>query len=127
MLNELGLKIMIVEDYQVLREVISEKFSKEGFAVVAAASGEEALAKLESFIPDVILLDVIMPGLNGFEVLQKIRENSDEKIAKTVIMMLSNLGDEEDVQKAMRLGADDYMIKSNFTISEIIEKIKRFF
>lgn len=127
MLNELGLKIMIVEDYQILREVISKKFSQEGFKVFAACNGQEALSNLESFEPDVILLDIIMPGLNGFEVLKKIRDNSDPKISKTVVMMLSNLGDEDDVQKAMRIGADDYMIKSDFTISEIIEKIKRFF
>lgn len=127
MLNDLGIKIMIVEDYKILREVISDKFTKEGFDVFAAANGSEALDNLSSFSPDIILLDVVMPGLNGFEVLNKIRSNPDSGIAKTVIIMLSNLGDDEDVQKAMRLGADDYLIKSNFTVSEIIEKIKRFF
>lgn len=117
-------KILLVEDDSFLREICAKKLTKEGFSVFEAIDGDQALKDLEKTKPDMILLDIILPTINGFEVLEQIRANKDKKIKKIPIIMLSNLGQEEDVKKALSMGANDYLIKAHFTTEEIIEKIK---
>lgn len=118
------IKILFVEDDSFLREICAKKLTKEGFLVFEIVDGEQALKDLEKIEPDIILLDIILPMVNGFEVLEKIRSSKNLKIKEAPVIMLSNLGQEEDVKKAFSLGANDYLIKTHSTIEEIVEKIK---
>lgn len=117
-------KILIVEDYATLRILMAKKLIKEGFNVEQAPDGETAVEKIPTFRPNIILLDIMMPGIDGYEVLKQVRHNSDPEIASIPVIMLSNLGDDEDIKKAMVSGADDYMIKSNITTDDVIAKMK---
>ena len=123
-MEEVRNKILIVEDYATLRTLLAKKLSKEGFNVEQAPDGETAVELIPTFRPNIVLLDIMMPGIDGYEVLRQIRHNSDAEIAATPVIMLSNLGDDEDIKKAMVSGADDYMIKSNITADDVIEKMK---
>lgn len=118
-------KILIVEDDKFLRELISQKLLKENFDIIEAIDGEEGVKKAKEDKPDLVLLDLILPGIDGFEVLSRIK--MDPALAKTPVIILSNLGQREDVEKALKLGAIDYLIKAHFTPGEIIEKIKIIF
>lgn len=114
--------ILVVEDDKFLRELMSQKLTKEGFHIIQAVDGEEGLKKIKEEKPALVLLDLILPGIDGFEVLTRVKE--DPEISKTPIIILSNLGQREDVEKGVKLGATDYLIKAHFTPGEIIEKIK---
>jgi len=114
--------ILIVEDDKFLRELISRKLSGEGFDALEAVDGEEGIKKIKEGKPDLVLLDLILPGIDGFEVLARLRE--DPKISSIPVIILSNLGQREEVEKGLKLGAIDYLIKAHFTPGEIIEKIK---
>lgn len=111
-------KVLIVEDDKFLRELAAQKLTKEGFDLSAAMDGEQGIALAEKVIPEVILLDILLPGIDGFEVLKRIRANAALKGARVV--MLSNFGQTEDLEKAKALGADRFLVKANFTLDEII-------
>jgi DNA-binding response OmpR family regulator len=115
-------KILIVEDDRFLRELIARKLRNEGYEVIEAVDGEEGLKRAKEEKPDLILLDLILPGIDGFEVLAKIKE--DPNLISNPVIILSNLGQREEVEKGLKLGAIDYLIKAHFTPGEIIEKIK---
>lgn len=115
-------KILVIEDDKFLRELISKKLAKEGFAVSEAIDGEEGIKKIKEEKPDLILLDLILPGIDGFEVLSKMKD--DPLLSAVPVIILSNLGQKEDVEKGLKLGAVDYLIKAHFTPGEIIEKIR---
>ncbi len=116
-------KILIVEDDRFLREIASQKLEADGFVVESATNGTEALEHLEKNArPDIIVLDLILPGISGFEVLEKVKQNAVLKDIPVVI--LSNLGQEEDIEKAKSLGATDYLVKAHFSFAEIIKKIR---
>jgi DNA-binding response OmpR family regulator len=114
--------ILVVEDDRFLRELMSQKLIREGFKTILAVDGEEGLKKIKEEKPGLVLLDLILPGIDGFEVLTKVK--ADPEISQTPIIILSNLGQREDVERGMKLGATDYLIKAHFTPGEIIEKIK---
>ena len=114
--------ILIIEDDKFLRQLISQKLFKEGYDVSEAIDGEEGLKKIREEKPGLILLDLILPGIDGFEVLSQMRK--EQEIADIPIIILSNLGQKEDVEKGLNLGAIDYLIKAHFTPGEIIEKVK---
>lgn len=116
-------KILLIEDDEVLRDLCVTKLRKENFEVSTAIDGTEGLRKIEKDIPDLILLDIILPGIDGFEVLKRMR-SSTPQIAKVPVILLTNLGQETDIEKGEALGAVDYLVKANFTTEEIIEKIK---
>lgn len=116
-------KILLVEDDKFLAELCMTKMEKENFTVVLAMDGEEGLQKIDAEEPDLILLDIMLPGIDGFEVLDRVRKHSDPKISKTPIVLLSNLGQDSSVERGLALGADDYLIKANFTTDEIVKKI----
>jgi DNA-binding response OmpR family regulator len=118
-------RVLVVEDDQFLRDLLTTKLDKENFAVTSAIDGPTGLDKITKQKPEVILLDIILPGIDGFEVLKRIRTNPNMQIASLPIILLSNLGQETDVERGRSLGANDYLIKSNFTIDEIIEKIRK--
>lgn len=115
-------KILIVEDDKFLRELIVRKLSNEGYDVVEAVDGEQGVLKIKETKPDLVLLDLILPGIDGFEVLAQKKE--DPFAASIPVIVLSNLGQKEDVDKGLSLGATDYLIKAHFTPREIIEKVR---
>ena len=115
------LKIVLVEDDQFLGGLIASKLTKVGFGVIRAFTGEEGLRKVKAERPELILLDILLPGLSGFDVLARIKE--DPQIMEIPVIMLTNLGQREDVAKATSLGAQDYIIKAHFTPGEITEKV----
>jgi len=115
-------KILIVEDDKFLRELIVKKLSNEGYEVAEAADGEQGLQQIKEAAPELVLLDLILPGIDGFEVLAQKRE--DPFIARIPVVILSNLGQKEDVDKGLNLGAIDYLIKAHFTPGEIVEKVR---
>ena len=112
--------ILIVEDDKFLRELISQKLLKEEYNIIQAVDGEEGLRKAKEENPDLILLDLILPGIDGFEALARMRAEGVDK----PVIILSNLGQREDVEKGLTLGATDYLVKAHFTPGEIIDKIK---
>jgi DNA-binding response OmpR family regulator len=114
--------ILIIEDDRFLREVISQKLLKEGYNPVGAVDGEEGIRKVKEIKPDLVLLDLILPGIDGFEVLSQMKE--DPLLAQIPVIILSNLGQKEEIEKGLKMGAVDYLIKAHFTPGEIIEKIK---
>jgi len=116
--------ILIIEDDKFLRELVAQKLLKEDYDVVEAVDGEEGVRKIKEEKPDLVLLDLILPGIDGFEVLT--RMGKDPEIASIPVIVLSNLGQKEDVERGLKLGAKDYLIKAHFTPGEIIEKIKKY-
>ncbi|MDD3888148.1 MAG: response regulator [Patescibacteria group bacterium] len=116
-------KILIVEDDQFLVKIYQTKLESEGFDIELALDGEEGIEKAGKFMPELILLDLILPKMNGFEVLKKLK--TDEKTKNIPVIVLSNLGQESDVKQGMELGAVNYLIKSDHSINEIIDKIKK--
>jgi DNA-binding response OmpR family regulator len=122
--DELSIKVLVVEDENYLRNVCSKKLTKEGFEVFEAIDGEMALHEILKTKPDIILLDIILPYMNGFEVIEKIRKSPNQDIANIPIVVMSNLGEKQDIKKAKELGANDYLVKSQFTVDEIIKKLK---
>ena len=114
-------KILIVDDDVFLLDMYATKFKEEGFDVEIAQGGKEALAKIkEGLYPEVVLLDVVMPGMDGFEVLGTIRK--DNLIPTSKIIILSNLGQKENIDKGKELGVTDYVVKAYFTPSEVVKK-----
>lgn len=115
-------KIMLVEDDVALRDIYSSRFEAEGYKVVTAADGEEALTIAVKEKPDLILLDVMMPKISGFDVLDILRNTPETKTTKIIVM--SALSQTADMEKGKSLGADEYLVKSQVTLSEVVEKVK---
>ncbi|MEK7120165.1 MAG: response regulator [Patescibacteria group bacterium] len=116
--------ILLVEDDPFLSDIYSTKLESAGFGLSVAYDGEEVFKKIEEKTPELILLDIVLPKMDGFEVLKKLK--SDLRFNKIPVILLTNLGQKEDIDKGMSLGAQDYLIKANFIPSEIVEKIKCF-
>lgn len=115
-------KILVVEDDVFMVDLLEHELKKTGFEVVVARTGKEGVEKFRESKPDLILLDIILPDLNGLDVLREIRSGEDGVKARVVI--LSNLGTEADKGEAKRLGALDYLVKANFSLGEIVERIR---
>ncbi len=116
------MKILIVEDEMVLSKVLKEKFEHSSFECAVAPDGELAVSTAKTFRPDIIVLDLVLPKKNGFTVLKEIKE--DPNIKQTPIIVVSNLGEDSDIKRALSLGAADYFVKSQHPINEIVEKVK---
>lgn len=116
--------ILLVEDEEMLSSMYKTKFEKEGYTIAVAADGEAALETAKNGTFDIVLLDIILPKLDGFAVLKSLRAMDAYK--QVPIIMLTNLGQEEDVEKGKKLGATDYMVKANFTPSQVLEKVQAF-
>ncbi|OGZ36000.1 MAG: hypothetical protein A3A94_00270 [Candidatus Portnoybacteria bacterium RIFCSPLOWO2_01_FULL_43_11] len=115
-------KILIVEDDKFLRELLVRKLESSDMEALVAIDGKEALKKIKEEPAQLILLDLILPGMDGFEILKEIKK--DPATANIPVIILSNLGQREEVEKGMKLGADDYLVKAHFTPAEIVDKIK---
>lgn len=116
------IKILIVDDDAFLLDMYSLKFKEAGFQVEVAENGEDAIKKTKEANPSVILLDIVMPKLDGLETLRQIKKDKIAEGAK--IVLLTNLGQKEDIEKGLKLGADDYIVKAHFTPTEVLNKVK---
>ncbi len=115
-------KILLVEDDPFLLDMYSTKFKEVGFDVAIAQDGEMAIVKAKEIMPELILLDVVLPKKDGFEVLKILK--SDSVMAKIPVVMLTNLGLDSDVKRGLELGAQSYIIKAHFTPTEVVAKVK---
>lgn len=115
-------KILIIEDDSFLQGLASRKLKAEGFEVSGAADHKAAFASMETSKPDLILLDLLLPEVDGFGILAKIRENP--AIKDMPVIIFSNCGEDKDITRAKELGVDEFMVKSNFTLDELVEKVK---
>lgn len=115
-------KILIVEDDNFLRNLLLKKLKSEIYTTFGAADATEAFKNLEVNKPDLVLLDLILPGVDGYEILRKVRQN--EAVKNIPVIIFSNLSEEKDIKKAIDLGATDFMVKSDFALNDLIEKIK---
>jgi DNA-binding response OmpR family regulator len=116
-------KVLIIEDDEDVSRVYEIKLAKEGVETDLAIDGEAGFAKIRSFNPDVVLLDLMIPKRDGFWVLEQVKANPELK--NTKIIVLSNLGQEQDKDRAFSLGAMDYLVKADISIKEVIDKIKK--
>ena len=116
-------KVLVVEDEKMLSEMYKTKFEMEGFEVTQAFDGKEGLDKARQGKPDIILLDIILPKLDGFLVLKEIK--SDAVMKKTPVLLLTNLGQDDDIKKGKELGAEGYFVKSNHSPAEIVEQVRQ--
>ncbi|MFA6099210.1 MAG: response regulator [Patescibacteria group bacterium] len=117
-------KILLTEDDLSLMKIYSNKLRISGFDVSMAITGDEALRKAEIELPELMLLDLILPGKDGFLVLEELKKNPKTKNIPVII--LSNLGQESDIQKGKELGAVDYLIKSDVSLAALVEKVKKY-
>ena len=120
--NQALKKILLVEDDDALAAVYETRLDAEGFAVKRVANGEEALATAMAYKPDLILLDVMMPKVSGFDVLDILRNTPETTNIKVV--MLTALSQDSDKERAQSLGVDDYLVKSQVVIADVVERIK---
>jgi DNA-binding response OmpR family regulator len=117
-------QILIVEDDQFMLKAHEIKFTHEGFDIWFAKDGDEALAFLSRERPDVVLLDLMLPRTSGFDVLATIRKNNTWKDVPVIVM--TNLGQPQDIERAKLLGASDYLIKANTKISDVVKKVREY-
>ena len=123
MANNKNLKILLIEDDPFLLSMYTTKFELENFQVEAAEDGEKGLELALETNPDIILLDILMPKMNGFEVLEKLK--IDAKTKDVPVILLTNLNQKDEIERGMSLGADDYLIKAHFMPTEVVDKIKK--
>jgi len=122
-MTEANKNVFLIDDDPFILDMYTLKFKEHGFGVDSARNGKEALEKLKTLKPDCILLDIVMPEMDGFEVLRELKKSKKGGLPK--VILLTNLGQKEDVEKGMEFGADDYVIKAHFTPSEVVEKVKQ--
>lgn len=118
-----AVNILIVEDDKFLRDLVVKKLTAEGFTVHAVIDGEEGLALMQKEKPDLVLLDLLLPGIDGYEVLERMRKNPT--LSSIPVVVLSNLGQEEDVNRAMQLGVKDFLVKARYTPAEIVREVRK--
>ncbi len=114
-------KILLIEDEKIMINLLEKKLSQEGYEVTVSVNGEEGLKKMKEDKPDIILLDIIMPKMGGFEVMEEM--NKDEQLKKIPVIIISNSGQPVELGKAKELGASDWLIKTEFDPQEVIEKV----
>ena len=122
MKTEKDVKILVVDDDPFILDMYVLKFRDQGFQIDTATDGKMCLEKIKTCKPDIVLLDVVMPKMDGFEVMKKIKEEKSPRLFK--LIFLTNFGQKEDVEKGMEMGADGYIIKAHFTPSEVVTKVK---
>ena len=117
------IKILTIEDDKFLRELIKRKLQSESFESIEAVDGEEGLQQARAQKPDLVLLDLMLPGIDGFEVLSRMKKSPE--LSNIPVIILSNLGQRDDIEKGLKIGAVDYLVKAHFTPNEIVEKVKQ--
>ena len=116
------MKVLIIEDEEALRKVLQEKMQSSGFDTSAAADGMEGWDLAKSKNPDIVLLDLVLPKRSGFDVLAMLKQ--DPALKDIPVFILSNLAEDESLKKALAMGAEDYFVKAQHPINEIVEKVK---
>lgn len=116
-------KILFIEDEEILLDLLEKKLTQEGYDVSIARDGQEGLEKMRDQKPDLILLDIVMPKMSGFEVMEEMRKDPDLK--EIPVIVISNSGQPVELDKAKELGAKDWLIKTEFDPREVIEKVKK--
>ncbi len=116
--------VLIIEDDEFFRELIAKKLMANGLGVLEAIDGGKGIEKAKELKPDLVILDLLLPNSDGFEVLSAMKGDSDT--ASIPVIILSNLDSKEDIEKGLKLGASDFLIKSQFDLDEVITKIKSF-
>lgn len=114
-------KILIVEDEDIIADLVQKKLNQEGYEVSRAADGVEGLEKMKEIKPDLILLDIIMPRMGGFEVMKEM--NKTPKLKRIPVIVISNSGQPVELEQAKRLGAGDWLIKTEFNPQEVVDKV----
>jgi DNA-binding response OmpR family regulator len=117
-------KILFIEDESTLQRTVTHALTKEGFSILSALDGDTGLAMAKKELPNLILLDLILPKKDGFVVLDELKKDPDTK--NIPIVILSNLENNKDVERALAAGAMTYLIKTNYRMEEVIEKIKKY-
>ncbi|KKW17038.1 MAG: hypothetical protein UY56_C0005G0063 [Parcubacteria group bacterium GW2011_GWA1_50_14] len=117
------ISILIAEDEEFILRALEDNLRQEGYDVVSAKDGEEAIEMIKEKKPNLILLDLLMPKKDGFAVLEELKRNPELRLIPVVV--LSNLGSDHDIKRALQLGATDYFVKSQHPIAEVIEKVKK--
>ena len=115
--------ILLVEDDPFLIDIYTTKLKESGFSVGIAEDGDDCLRKVKESPPDILLLDIVLPRVNGWEILRKIKQ--DEKLKQIEVIILSNLGEKDEVEKGMKMGAARYLVKAHYTPTEVIKEIKK--
>ena len=123
MAKEKQFHVLLVEDDTFLANIYKTKFEMEGFKVTVSENGDAGLKDIKKKKPDIVLLDVLLPKMDGFTVLQNIK--SDASTADVPVILLTNLGQKDDVEKGLEMGAADYLIKAHFKPSEVLNKVKK--
>ena len=118
-----NVKVLIVEDDVMLNKIYQTKLGIVGYKVFAAYDGEEGIKKMEETLPNIVLLDLMLPKKNGFEVLETVKQNI--KLNHIPVIILSNLGQGDDIERGKALGADDFLVKSNVKLETVLEKIEQ--
>ncbi|MDE2188764.1 MAG: response regulator, partial [Patescibacteria group bacterium] len=121
--KEKPIKILWVEDDKFISEILSKKFALLGYDLVKANNGTEALTLAENVTPDIVMLDIVMPDVNGFDVLQKLKMK--EKYKDVPFIMLSNLSSPSDIEKAKKLGAVGFIVKAVVSLDEIVSQVEK--
>ena len=121
--NKKNITILLIEDDSFLISMYSTKFEIEGFNIISANNGEKGLEAVSKNKVDIILLDILMPKMNGFEVLENLKKQ--QKTAKIPVILLTNLNQKDEIDKGLALGADDYLVKAHFMPSEVVNKIEK--
>ncbi len=116
------IKVAIIEDDVAISQMYRTKFETEGYDVATAPDGEAGLELIDSFQPDIVLLDLMMPNMNGLDMLAKLRSQPNGRDAKVVV--LTNMGDTETATKVYKMAADDYIVKAEMTPKQVAERIK---
>lgn len=116
-------QILVVEDDPAMRDIVTHKLSSHGFEVTQAEDGKKAIDSFMAQKPDLILLDLMLPEVDGFKVLETIRKSQDKNLAKTPVIILSNLWSNKDILRAQSLQVQAYMVKAYFTTEEILTKV----
>ncbi|EKD43048.1 MAG: hypothetical protein ACD_72C00482G0001 [uncultured bacterium] len=118
-----GVHVLLVEDDVFLAGIYQKKFEMEGYKVSLADNGEKALVEVKKKKPNIVMLDILLPKLDGFAVLEKLKADPETK--DIPVILLTNLGQKDDVEKGLQMGAVDYLIKAHFKPSEVVDKIKK--
>jgi len=117
-------KILLIEDEELIIRLLSKKLAAIGYDVSLAMNGEEGLEKIKQIVPDLVLLDIVMPRMGGFEVMAEMKK--DEKIAGIPVIIISNSGQPLELERAKDLGAVDWLVKTEFDPKEVAEKIQKY-
>ncbi|MBU1164645.1 MAG: response regulator [Patescibacteria group bacterium] len=117
-------KILIIEDDKFLAKMLTKMLESHGYEIVVASSGREGLLKASTEEPKLVLLDIILPDIDGFDILETIK--TDDKTKKTPVIILSNLGQQEDIQQGKNLGAQDYLVKSEIKLDQVVDKVRKY-